>query len=222
MTDIEYADKFRFRRQVGTENCAVMGAHFQGKTYLTKHLISKPLLGVYRQWVWDYHGKFSDLAPANVVHSVDALRYGTQFLRPSDRSPEQFFKFCEKVNALRNLEVIIDETHNYCSAHRIDPRFAVLLRDKGNAHISYTCIFQRPAEIHKSLISNAKHRFMFAMDVPTDIDYLVRYIGIEAELFLPPRLRKYYKEEPQLPPHSFIYRNQEEMRPVVVPGGLKV
>lgn len=218
---IQYSEKFKFRWQVGTDNSVVIGAHFQGKTYLSKYLIAKPLIGKWPLWIWDYHGKFADLLPHNVINHVSQLRYGTFVLRPVDRSPENFFAFCEMANKQANLHVIIDEAHNYCSAHKIDPRFAVLVRDKGNANVSYTCIFQRPAEIHKSIISNAKHRFAFRFDVPTDVQYLMRWLGTELELYLPPQQRRYYKEAPELPQYSFIYRDAEKIKPEVISGGVR-
>ena len=219
---VNYTQHFEFDWSVGTDNSVIIGAHFQGKTHLAKHLVAKPLLGKYPLWIWDHHGKFTDLTDlSNVVRSVSGLRYGLQVLKPIEKSPGAFFQFCALVNKQSDLHVIIDETHNFCSAHKIAPEFATLVRDKGNNNVSYTCVFQRPAEVHKSIISNALHRFVFAFDVPTDVIYLKQWIGTEVELFLPPQLRRHHREEPQLPPRSFIYRNMQSLKPVVVVGGLK-
>lgn len=233
---INYVKDFKFTFEVGTENSVFIGAHFQGKTFAAANLIALPLLGVYRQWAWDYHGRIymeltkqrltpqqSQMLRDSKTRFVSDLGAATSFLSPPlDRSESMFLKFCALVCKQHDMHVLFDEIHNYNSAHRISGLLGRVVRDMGNRNVSYTAIFQRPAENHKSIISNAKHRFMFAFDVPTDIDYMSRWIGTEANLFLPPQLRRFYKDEPQLPPHSFVYRNQDSLTPTVVVGGLKV
>jgi|SRR6185295_2678483 len=221
---LTYVKTLQFHWQVGTENSVVIGAHWQGKTWLAKYLIASRVKGRFPMWIWDYNGKFADLAPSNVIHSVKDLKYGTQIVVPLDKSPEHFEQFCIAVNKQANLHVIIDEAHTYCSAHQIPPAFAQLVRDKGNQNVSYTCIQQRPAEIHKSIISNAQHRFVLAFDVPTDVVYLRNWIGTEVELFLPPNsiLRRFHKGAPKLPPYSFIYRDMKALTPQIIVGGLKI
>ncbi len=221
------AAEFKFLWNYGTDNSVVIGAHWQGKTELSVNLIARPLMGKAPIWIWDYNNKFSHLMPDNVIHSVSELKYGTQILVPFDKSPEHFEQFCAAANNLSDLHVIIDEAHNYCSAHRISPEFAILVRDKGNQNVSYTCIFQRPANVYKDIISNAAHRFVLAFDVPTDVKYLRDWLGIECELFLSPDSvnRRYFKDmqqHPKLPRYSFVYRDMHELKPVVVVGGLKL
>lgn len=231
---IQYQDRFKgFDFAVGADNSVVIGAHFQGKTHFAANMICRPLLGHFDQIVWDYHGNIHKeimkqrLTPKE--SHILLLSKGTnllpnkptQFIHPSEKSEIHFEAVCSAIEKMHDKHITIDECHNYNSAHRIPPHFAALIRDLGNQNISYTCIFQRPAENHKSIISNAKHRFLFRFDVPNDVDYLSRWIGTEVNLFLPPDLRKFHKDEPQLPRYSFIYRNAEELAPVVVRGGIK-
>jgi DNA helicase HerA-like ATPase len=119
-----------------------------------------------------------------------------------------------------DLHVLVDEAHNYSSAHRIGTPYARLVRDAGNQNISYTAIFQRPAENHKSIISNATHIFVFKLPLHTDADYLRKWVGTEVELLLQPEFRRFYKDEPILPQRSFIYKDIRADRPVVVRGGI--
>lgn len=233
---INYVKDFKFAFEVGTENSVFIGAHFQGKTYAAANLIALPLLGVYRQWAWDYHGRVyleltkqrltprqSQMLNDSRKRMVSDLGAATTFLSPPlERSEHYFLQFCALVCKQHDMHVIVDEIHNYTTAHSLSGLLGRVVRDMGNRNVSYTAIFQRPAEVHKSIISNAKHRFMFAFDVPTDIDYMRRWIGAEADLFLAPQLRRFYKDEPQLPPRSFIYRNQDDLTPTVVVGGLKL
>lgn len=230
---IEYVDRFKFKWQVGTENSVVIGAHFQGKTYLAAHLIARSLLGVYDTWAWDYHGKlYKELYALNLTPQqrqtlgsrlgmVSSIKKGTNFILPVDKSPARFDDFCNVVNKQANMHVMIDEAHNYSSAHRISVPYARLVRDAGNQNISYTAIFQRPAENHKSIISNAAHIFVFKLPLHTDAEYLRKWVGVEVELLLQPEFRKFFKDEPELPNRSFIYKDIRASHPVVVRGGLK-
>lgn len=239
MTDINYIrdGKFNLDFGVGTENSAAWGAHWNGKTYTMSNLVVRPLLGVYNQWIWDHKGHVTGelfkqrmtpeqhkLVSGGLVQHASQLRQGTCIVRPRDKTLEHFESFCAAANKQHNLHVVIDETRHYNSTHSIPPEFSELVTEKGNDNVSYTVIFQRPAENHKSLISNAQHRFCFPLTVPTDVVYLRSLIGPEVELFLPvgSPLRRFYKEEPKLPLRSFIYRDEKQERPVVVVGGLKI
>lgn len=226
---VQYIDitEFHFDWQPGADNIVVMGAHWHGKTVLGRELVAAPIVGKFPMWIWDHNGKFATLAPDSICYSVEKLVYGTQILIPAAKSPEYFEKFCRLVNAQRNMLIIVDEAHNFCSAHRLPPEFGRLIRDKGNQNVGYCCIFQAVTEVHKSIIRNAKHRFVFFFDVPTDVDYLRKWIGIESELFLSVDHlnRKYFRgkpEHPQLPKYSFIYRDQTQEKPLVVVNGLKL
>ncbi|AIF85426.1 hypothetical protein NTE_03398 [Candidatus Nitrososphaera evergladensis SR1] len=230
---IDYQDHFNFKWEVGTENSVVIGAHWQGKTHLAANLIARSILGAYPLWAWDYHGKLRKellsrhLTPqqqALVYHGtckrVEMIRKGTNFVVPLDLGIRHFDEFCNLVNRQANMHVMIDEAHNYSSAHRILPSYERLVRDKGNQNVSYTAIFQRPAENHKSIISNATHLFIFKLPLHTDVDYLRKWVGAEVELLLQPEFRKFYEKEPELPNRSFIYKDTRASRPVVVRGGL--
>lgn len=239
LSDINYIrdGRFVFDWQVGTENSVFFGAHWNGKTFTCTNLIVRPLLGVYDQLIWDHKGHIvqelfsrrmtpdqEKIASSGLVIQASQLRQGTCIMRPRDKTLKHFEEFCATANKAHDLHVVIDETKHYNSAHSIPPAFSELVTEKGNDNVSYTCIFQRPAENHKSLISNAQHRFCFSLTVPTDVVYLRSLIGPEVELFLPvgSPLRRFYKEEPRLPLRSFIYRDEKAERPVVVVGGLKL
>ncbi len=227
--------KFHLDFEVGTENSVFFGAHWNGKTFTATNQIVRPLLGHYPLLVWDAKGRIVEellqqrmtpeqqrLVMSGSVRSVSQIKTSPCFVR---RAPEsEFDAFCRFANAQYDCHVVIDEVHKFNNAHRIPPWLHELVAEKGNDNVSYTCIFQRPAENHKALISNAQHRFCFMLDVPTDVLYLRSLIGTEVELFLPPNspMRRFYKEAPQLPLRSFIYRNTKEPQAKIVVGGLKI
>ncbi len=234
MTGIEYVERFKFSWEFGTENSVFVGAHAQGKTYAAAQLIALPLLGNHNHWVWDYHGRVFDelvaagltprqsqLLNASRVKLLSDVGAGTQFLWPYIKDDATFLKFCELACKQHDLHVTVDELHNYNTAHRISHELARLMRDMGNRNVSYTAILQRPAENHKSVISNATHIFVFKLPLHTDVNYLRRWVGVEVELLLQPEFRRFFKNEPELPQYSFIYKDVRAMHPVVVVGGLK-
>lgn len=235
---VEYisGSKFRMPFKVGKENSVVVGAHHQGKTYLAANLLARSVLGLYPLWVWDYHGKlYNELSKKNLtpaqrqtlgykywIHSVPQTKIReTTFFLPSDKSQERFDEFCNLVLRKSDMHVMIDEAHNYSSPHRIGVPYARLVRDAGNQNISYTAIFQRPAENHKSILSNATHIFVFHLPLPNDAFYLRQWVGPEVDVLLQPHLRKYHKEEPELPQYSFIYKDTRKTNAVIVKGGLR-
>lgn len=202
------------------DNAITIGAHWQGKTWRMAHTIVLPLLKVANVWIWDYQGRFIQYLRPDVrliKRTVEALEYGVQFLKPQDKSRENFDRFCKKVAGLSNLVVVIDEAHNYSTAQTMSAPHAELVRNlPGNQGISYIEIFQRPVSVHKDILNNALHRFCFAFDVPTDIKYLRQWLGVEVELFLSYDQRsKFAKikfgDKAMLTPHSYVYRNMHRL-----------
>ncbi len=202
-----------------TDNIVTIGAHYQGKTYLMANLIVKQFLKVANMWIWDYHGKFIQyLNPSTslIKRRVDDLEYGIQFLKPDDKSSDNFDKFCKKVVQNSNLVVVIDEAHNYSTAQKISDEHFELVSNAGNQGVSYIEIFQRPSRVNKSVLENAYHRFCLATDEVNSVTYLRKWIGLAVELFRPFEerskwARQKYRDRPQLKQYSFVYRNMHSL-----------
>lgn len=232
------------------ENTSLAGEHYGGKTEFAIRKIAKPLLksGKVKVWIWDHHKRFAKhpelaryIQPHQVVYYLDELSEGTQIYVPESKSPEHFNKFCAMILEQKNLHVILDELHNYMSAQRMEKNLYPVIRDlAANQGVTYTAIWQRISEGHKSVMSNARHKFLFNFDVEDQEKYL-RIFGIKADLFLEPHARKYFTEcktcqksihkhknenhrfeskYPVLEQYSFLYKDDKSKESEVYNGGI--
>ena len=158
------------------ENNSLAGEHYGGKTEFAIRKIARPLLksGKVKVWIWDHHRRFADspylkdvLHQNQIVYYLDELQEGsTQIYIPENKSKEHFDKFCEMILRQKNLHVIFDELHNYMSAQTMTKNLYPVIRDlASNQGVTYTAIWQRISEGHKSVMSNARHKFLFNFDV---------------------------------------------------------
>lgn len=196
--------------------------------------------------MWDYHGlgaKSGFFEPNQIVYYLDELSEGTQCYVPEDKSRKNFDEFCGLCVEQYNLHVILDELHNYFSAQTMLPNLAKLIRDvASNRGVTYTAIWQRVSEGHKSAMSNARHKFLFKYDI-SDQDRYLRIFGKEADLFMKPEDRKYFNDcaicnqtyktcvnakprthefvahYPILDQFSFLYKDDKLMKSEVFNGG---
>ena len=236
------------------ENNSIAGEHFSGKTYFALEKIAKPLLktGKIKIWMWVHHQKVLKglldsgyLHPNQIVYYLDELQDGTQFYVPKSKSIEHFNEFCALILKQRNLHVIFDELHNYMSAQTMAKNLYPVIRDlAANQGVTYTAIWQRISEGHKSVMSNARHKFLFDFDI-ADQDRYLSIFGTKADLFLYPEQRKYFTEckvcgknalhhkyndklgnhkfdalYPVLDLHSFIYKDDKFKESMVYNGGI--
>ena len=211
------------------DNVIICGAHWQGKSWFVSKTFLTELPKIARVWIWDYHGVMTQYVtppPHMIKRTVDEVEYGTNFLIPNDKSNKGFEKFLEKALTYRNLVIVIDEAHNYSSAHGIKGNHAELIRNaSGNQNISYIEIFQRPQRVNGDVLENARHRFCFALDNVNSVRYMREWIGMESELFLAPnnrssQARKFLGDADMLPEYSYIYRDKQRLAPEIVSGGL--
>lgn len=239
--------KFRFPQlRIYQENISVAGEHYSGKTEFAKECIVKPLLKTkkIKLWAFDYHAILANsgyFEPNQIVYYLDELSEGTQCYVPEDKSKKHFDEFCKLCVDQYNLHVVLDELHNYMSAQTMTPNLAKLIRDvASNQGVTYTAIWQRVSEGHKSVMSNARHKFLFKYDI-ADQDRYLRIFGKEADLFMKPEDRKYFNEceickhsfkvcysrklhefkphYPILADFSFLYKDDKLMKSEVFNGG---
>ena len=204
--------EFKFRNlSIYEDNIAVNGAHFTGKTHFALKNIVKPLKKAeINFWFWNHHGKRLDLfEPDQIVYYLEDLKYGTQCYYPESKSLEHFNEFCKLVQKQNYLHVIFDELHNYMNAQTMAKELRPIITDlPANQAVTYTAIWQRASEGHKSVLSNAKHKFLFRFDV-RDQDTYLDIFGTKSQLHLDKTARKYFPQEENCKPHSFVYRDEE-------------
>lgn len=247
----EHKEFFFPELNIYEENNSLAGEHYGGKTEFAIRKIAKPLLktGKVKVWIWDHHKRFANsehlkgiLQPNQIVYYLDELQEGsTQCYVPENKSKDHFNKFCELILRQKNLHIIYDELHNFMSAQTMVPNLYPVIRDlASNQGVTYTAIWQRISEGHKSVMSNARHKFLFNFDVEDQEKYL-RIFGTQADLFLEPNARMYFAEckicgkspkkhrneehryqekYPVLDDYSFIYKDDKSKKSEVFNGGI--
>ena len=90
----------------------------------------------------------------------------------------------------------------YDSAHRGH----YILQPFDNSVIS---ISSRPASLPNNVLSNCKHVFAFRLNLESDIEFLESYLGSEVWQLMPKDKRKRLRDLPELPEHSFYYRDMD-------------
>jgi len=167
------------------ENTSFIGAAQVGKTELAKK-VTKMLSSIgYNVTVYAPHESFLEVDPMCVVRTLSELRgKGLQIYYPYENSWDDFNKFCYLMYSMKNQVVIWEELHNFSEATRWPTGLSMFARNCNNRNSGYMAIFQTPTEVPKFIIRNSMHRFCFYLDVPTDIDYMKRYIGTEVVQFL--------------------------------------
>lgn len=166
------------------ENCIIVGAAQGGKTNLGKVLTKFLEMSGFNIIVRDVHRRFTNLDPSKVkTHIFNLTGMGFEIYQPINDSDQDFIDFVAFCSTKNNLVMVIDELHNYCKKQKAPKELDWFCRNCNNRSMGYIMIFQAPAEVPNYVLRNANHRFCFALDVPTDIDYMVRFIGSDAKRF---------------------------------------
>ena len=75
--------------------------------------------------------------------------------------------------------------------------------------ISCITISSRPASLPNNVLTNAKHVFAFKLNLESDVKFLEGFLGSDVWVLLPPDKRHKLTDEPQLPEHTFFYRDMD-------------
>lgn len=177
------------------ENVLIVGDSGSGKTNFARYL-ARSLPPEVPWWIWDYN---RDYHFSRTVHDINTLGYERTLVQSSDLSEKAFVKFAEKAESVRNIVVFIEEIQEYETPHKLVAES--LLRTGRNKGVCWVAITQRPAELAKAVVSNAHHRFVFRLTLPSDIDFLQKWIH--------PRM----SEVQSLPPFYYFYHNKTDGQP---------
>ena len=60
------------------------------------------------------------------------------------------------------------------------------------------------------MLTNAKHVFTFRLNLESDVKFLEGWLGSEVWQVVQQNKRMKHKNLPELPEHSFFYRNMDE------------
>ena len=175
------------------ESAVLIGASQSGKTTYAKQLIKILRHAKHNVIILDPHFKFTALAPQAVVRNLNQLTgEGLQILQPFEftnvNAEHEFFKrllhHARALSTLVNFVLVIDELHNWFKTKQSNvAELEWWCRNCHNRQCSYLGIFQAPSEVPNYIVRNAAHRFILYLDLPTDQDYMKKFIGKEIYQF---------------------------------------
>lgn len=93
--------------------------------------------------------------------------------------------------------ILIEEVHHYASSHSIEKWLRNTTLFGRHARLALLCNSQRPARVHKDIISQANHVCCFRLTENADLDYLEERLGQAVEKL------------PQLPQFSFLVKSSD-------------
>ena len=201
---------FDFEFTCFNEDCVIIGMKGSGKSYLANEILrglkNIPVI------VYDFNSQFHD-ARSVVLHDIkevftvfDAGQKHIIF-QPFNKSEETFTKYCDEIFKRSNIVAMIDETHIYVSKQKILKAYNNLILSGRPRGISVISISSRPANLPNNALTNARHIFAFKLNLESDIIFLESWLGSQAWELLPQAQRKKNQEAPELPEHSFYYRD---------------
>ena len=189
------------------QSVAIIGASQHGKTEHAKWVVKILRSGNHNVLILDPNFKFTALAPRAIIKNLNEVTgQGLQILQPHQHKSipamHQFFAdLCSLMHSKKNIVFVIDELHNWFATKQTPVNeMELFCRNCHNNRSSYVAIFQAPAEIPNYILRNAEHRFCLYLDLPTDIDYMVKFIGKVVTQF----------PKGEIPKYSGIYKRQGE------------
>lgn len=94
------------------------------------------------------------------------------------RSDSQTAECLAFVRNNRRLWLFVDEVSNCLGPHRPNKDLLEIIRFGRHDGISLVAICQRPAQVHKDLISQADDVITFRIEEPNDLDYLAKFCSV--------------------------------------------
>ena len=209
----------QFEFKAYDSDIVICGAKNSGKSYLA-NVILKSLNNI-TVFVWDFNHQFHD-ARSMLFNDLDELlqvydnaKKGRYILQPFDKSKPAFEKFCDAIFQRGNIVAIFDELHLYTSKQAILKPFNNLILSGRPRGISCISISTRSASLPNNVLSNSQHVFAFRLNLQSDVEFLETWMGEGVWQLLPKDKRKKLQNEPELPEHTFYYRNQDATTGVI-------
>jgi len=201
------------------QDICIVGSKGSGKSYLA-NMIMKGLHGI-NVWVYDFNSQFHS-SKAIVFHDLnkmlelyDQAKRGHYILQPHDNSENTFRRFCAEGFKRGNLCLITDESHVWLTKQKQLKEFNNIILSGRPRGISCITISSRPASLPNNVLTNAKHVFAFKLNLESDIKFLEGYLGSDVWILMPRDKRHKLKEEPELPEHTFFYRDMDTDKGVI-------
>ena len=126
-----------------------------------------------------------------------------------------FEKFCNAIFERGNIVAVFDELHLMTSKQAILKPFNNLILSGRPRGISVISISSRPASCPNHILSNVKHVFAFKLNLESDVKFLEGYLGEDVWILMPKDKRHKLRDEPELPEHTFFYRDMDKSQGMI-------
>jgi DNA helicase HerA-like ATPase len=217
----------QFEYNVFEHDVLCVGKGGTGKTYLANIFFIPALKKANVPFVvYDPQRSFgTPFEHPDIVYDIEDIPVGgSAIYRPARRDVADFDRFCEKILHPAegveggNIIVIVDEVHFFSSKHKIkSENFREIVNGGRPRGICWICLTRRPASVHNDILSDAELIFSFEQELPSDVVFMSKWIGIQAFLHLEPEQRDVISPKinlmlnhaPKLPPHHFILRQTD-------------
>jgi len=80
-----------------------------------------------------------------------------------------------------NFILAVEELDAYQTVHKLSPALKKLINWGGNRGLALWYTARRLADVHKDIVANCEHHFIFKAYVPNDIEYYKKFVGAVAE-----------------------------------------
>lgn len=172
----------------------ILGKRGSGKTTLSRKIQKHSAFQ--RLIIFDRLGEYSDEKGENVKICETVPDFGAalkeflkkpkftlifQFDIEATNHDEDFNQLMRALYYLGNFCIVIDEVHNFASTHFLPQWLREVLLTGRHRKLALIGTSQRPAEVHKTLLSQCHHIFAGTLHEKNDVDYLSKVMGPEAE-----------------------------------------
>lgn len=177
-----------------TDCFMVFGIRGSGKSYLAKQINKEWPRTIIIDPMDDFPGepgnifydfnKFADRLADLKNKNEQKFRLIFRF-KPTTSVEEQhaiFEQICCLAYHFGNLQLVVDEIHDFHSPHYLPPYLKKIIFTGRHRGVSYLGISQRPARVHKDLVSQCPHVFIGLVFETNDVNYFRGFLGDKAEL----------------------------------------
>ena len=212
--EIEVTQNLDFNFVPYNEDVVITGSKGSGKSYLANSFLHNLHGG--NDFGWDFKHQFHDSRAVGVHHldemieMFDEVKRGKYILQDFNKEENQFRKFCKYAFSKGNVVVLIDEVHAYVTKQKILKEYNDLILSGRPRGISVISVSTRPASLPNNVLTNAKHVFTFRLNIESDVKFLEGWLGSEVWQVVQQNKRMKHQDLPELPEHSFFYRNMDE------------
>jgi energy-coupling factor transporter ATP-binding protein EcfA2 len=181
----------------------IMGQRGCGKSHLARNLQKMYPRKIILDTLADYSEgeivhSFSEFADALTRHhsSGDDFTLIYKFHPESEASVEEFDEIMRLSYYFGNVQVVIEEVHNFSSPHVLPHWLKQCLLTGRHQNVSLMITTQRPGELNKTILSQCAHIFCGKLVEGNDLRYISAFLGTDAKrlVSLPNRQFLYFSE----------------------------